>query len=813
MIKKTQIIELFRNIEKTMVSFISIAMFILLATCLFLGIEWANMGFKNTIENDLNIGKMQDIEIVYPYGLTDDLISDIRALNDVETAEGLYNTEAFFKKDGLKYQANVVMLTKTVNVPTHMIGKLPTSESEIAVEEHWALTHDISVGDTIQLENSGEALRTLSSDVFKVTALVTSPKYINQYKGTFGASQTTGISCDCVFFAPEEAFNEAAFMGYTTVAVRSKSLRKYHSFSKEYKYENRRFLRRIKLLTDEYADSRNAGLPAGYRAYRCILSERELSPAISSTKDPVEIMAKVKYTLSLMFVIVGLFVCYSAVSRIVYEQTKLIGTKKALGLSRRQITATYLLYSAVAVIIGSIIGVLMARFVTEPIILNILAENYNVTELVFYISFTDILWFFLFELAVTMLFAYMASASALRKRTVQLLKEENGIFGKQRWFEQSDLWKKLPLLTKTIINNALNDKKRVFATITGIVGCCSLLACALIMYVNVGYTHDYHFGQVATYDTMVFVDTTVPRAIDEVDTFFRNKGISSARIYSSAAYIKVEEGYIGAEVMAFEDNSFYNLFHIATDKEEQIIKDGVWICKAYADYNDIKTGDRLDIIDSLGTSRSLKVGGIFDYYLPNDMFVMSAESYEEIFESDYTPNSVIIKRNGENIRNIVSDLDKTEGVISVYDVKEEGDLVFDAISSVIEVIVTTFVVLSIIMACIIILNLLMMFVSEKKKELIVMMINGYNKGSVKKYIYGDTIFLTIIGSVIGTVVGVMVGFMTLKMFSSDCVILMQKLSIPVCVICIAATGLLTAVAVMIAMRRIDGFKLRDINEM
>ena len=813
MIKKTQIIELFRNIEKTMVSFISIAMFILLATCMFLGIEWANTGFRNTIENDLNKGKMQDIEIVYPYGLTDDLIGDIRAYDDVETAEGFYNTEAFFKMDGLKYQANVVMLTETVNIPTHMIGKLPVLESEIAVEEHWAQTHGISVGDTIQLENAGTALKTLSSDTVKVTALVTSPKYINQYRGTFGASRTTGISCDCVFFAPEEAFNKEAFMGYTTVAVRSKSLRKYHSFSNEYKYENRRFLRRIKLLTDDYVDHRNANLSEGYKTYRCTLAERELSPAITATKDPMEIMVKVKYTLSLMFVIVGLFVCYSAVSRIVYEQAKLIGTKKALGLSRRQITGTYLLYSAIAVVIGSVLGVLMARFATEPVLLNILAENYNVTEIVFYTSITDMLGFFLFELAATLLFAYMASAGALKKRTVQLLKEENGIVGKRRWFEQLALWKKLSLLTRTIINNALNDKKRVFATITGIAGCCSLLVCALIMYVNVGYTHDYHFGKVATYDTMVFADTIIPEAIDEIDSFFREKGIKSARVYSSTAYIKVEEGYIGTELMVFEDNHFYNLFHIAADKEEHRINDGVWICKAYADYNDIKTGDRINILDSLGTSRSLKVGGIFDYYLPKDMFIMSAESYEEIFESDYIPNSVIIKRNGKDIRNIVSDLDKIEGVISVYNVKEEGNLVFDAVSNVIEAIVTTFIVLSIIMACIIILNLLMMFVSEKKRELIVMMINGYNKGSVKKYIYGDTIFLTIIGSLIGTVIGVLVGFTTLRLFSSDCVILLQKLSIPVCLICIAATGLLTAVSVMIAMRRIDGFKLRDINEM
>ena len=45
---------------------------------------------------------------------------------------------------------------------------------------------------------------------------------------------------------------------------------------------------------------------------------RNANVALASTKSPIVVMGKIKYTMSLLFVIVGLFVCYSTISRIVY---------------------------------------------------------------------------------------------------------------------------------------------------------------------------------------------------------------------------------------------------------------------------------------------------------------------------------------------------------------------------------------------------------------------------------------------------------------------------------------------------------------
>ena len=124
MIKKTQIIELFRIIQKTKVSFFSVVLFVMLGLSVFLGINWVITGYTDTVEYTLDTGLMEDLQIIYPYGLSDDLVEDIKGLDDVETAEGVYNAEAYFMLDGNRYQANLVMLTDTVNIPVKKTGRM-----------------------------------------------------------------------------------------------------------------------------------------------------------------------------------------------------------------------------------------------------------------------------------------------------------------------------------------------------------------------------------------------------------------------------------------------------------------------------------------------------------------------------------------------------------------------------------------------------------------------------------------------------------------------------------------------------------------
>ena len=813
MLKKTQIKELIQNIKKTKVSFISIVLFVMLGATAFLGVSWSTTGFLDTMERTMNTGCMYDTMISYPYGLTDDFIEDVRKLDDVDDVEGFYAADTFFRIKGKNVQTHVVMLTERINIPFEHTGRLPVRADEIAVEKYWAQTNGIRIGDVLDLEEGeGEDAR-LTENAFTVTALILVPEYINHFTSSYGVSQTTGIPNDCIMFADGDAFNDSVFMGYTNALVRSDSLRQYNSFGDEYKKANKTITKRIKRIADDYAEQRNADLPHGYRACDCAVQERRTNPGMGSVIIPGEIMSKIKYTLAFLFIVVGLFVCYSAVSRIVSEQMKLIGTKTALGLDKKSITLSYLLYAAAAVTIGSAAGCVLARYAIEPVTIRELSKNYNSQGPVYYFSIRDSVLFLLFELAVTTFFAFLACRRILKKKPVQLLKEENAILGRERAFEKTLLWKSFSLLSKTIINNCLNDKKRVLATVTGVVGCCSLMVSALTMISGIYYTKDYQVNKVATYDTRVYIDTTKGSGIDDVVEYFENAGMKSASVYCSNVCTKIKNGYNAAEIIAFDDRHFTDLFHISKDGTDQPVCDGVWICGAYAGFNNLGKGDMLEIIDSEGVVRNIRIGGVFDYYLPRGQILMNAKTFEETFEKDFDVNSVICRRGNKDIGDIYHDLEDIDGFVSVGDFGEETELLFSSVISAVFIVVGAFILISIVLAFAVLLNLLIMFVNEKKRELIVMMINGYSRKQVRRYIYSDTILLTIIGAILGTILGVGVGFMTLKLFDSDCVKFILHLDIPVCLLCMLATGILAGITLMIALKKVEKFRLRDINEM
>ena len=539
---------------------------------------------------------------------------------------------------------------------------------------------------------------------------------------------------------------------------------------------------------------------------------RNLNGGVGSTVVPVDMMSSIKYTMVLLFIIVGVFVCYSALSRSVYDQTIQIGTKKALGLTRREVTISFLLYGTFATILGCILGVLLARFVIEPLILNILAKNYIIADNKMYFSLKSSLLFLAFELVVTNLTSYLACNKALKKKAIKLLQGPEDLIGKSHFYEKLPGWNSLSLLNKTIINNCVNDKRRVLSTLVGIAGCCSLMVCAISLITNMNDSLDYQINDIAKFDTIVYVDETVEGSIENINKKLDKINLDHYTVtYSSCAIENSRGDYVTGALFIYDDDSFFDFFDVAIDGNRQAIGDGICVTKAYAQYNNVNVGDYVTILDSVGEKHSIKVTAIFDYYLLRVQTVMNKDSYIKEFGKDPINNSILIKRGNYSNVDINDALYTIDGYISSFDYLDESVTIYSSLTDSVMIIVITFFVLAVVLSFLVLLNLLIMFVDEKKKELIVMMINGYSRKRVKTYIYGDTIFLSVIGVIIGILIGVSVGFATIKTFDSDCVTIMRNINIPSYLLCGLFTGVLSAISCLIALRKVDKFKLTEIN--
>ena len=223
---------------------------------------------------------------------------------------------------------------------------------------------------------------------------------------------------------------------------------------------------------------------------------------VSKTSDSIR---NLRVSMASLFLVVGLLVCYSAVSRIVHEQVVLVGTKKANGFYDREVTMGYLAYSALAVLAGCVLGAALACFGLEGVLLH--ALHYTVLPqpgAVFVLS--DLLVIGGVELALIELATLFACRSVLKASAIELLQGGQAPSSSKRFYERWGVWRRLGLFTQTVINNCVNDRRRVLATVVGVAGCCSLIVCALYLKDNVDTSIARQTSTVFTFDGVVYAD-------------------------------------------------------------------------------------------------------------------------------------------------------------------------------------------------------------------------------------------------------------------------------------------------------------------
>ncbi len=786
--KKTQFIDLYKNIQKTWVSFFSMVIFVILGIALFLSLTWGSESIEMTAAKEFSDYHMQDLEAINPYGFLESDIDKVRALDDVTYADGTYVDYLFFSHEGSREQAKVVALTENTNQLTKVLGNIPTKENEIAVEMCWAEKNNIKIGNHIAF---------IDDDTYTVTALVESPAYESNSPSSYGVSLGLAAPVSCVMFTDKSAFESKAPNGYTNILIYSDKLNENLFTSKEYRESSKELKEKVLDILDA-----------------TVLNRDQVGGIVVINKTS-EASGALSYSLSSLLVIISLLICYSTVTRIVKKQRILLGTKKALGFSRAEVTSFYMLYSGSAAILGSVIGVLIARFVLEPVIVSQMQNNFVMQTVVYQFDIKDALIISGIEIVLILLAAYIACASTLKIEATKLLAGDTPPQSKTRFYEKFGLWKKLPLLSKTIINNFFTDHMRVFATLVGIIGCTALLACGLSFNNSLLNTLPYHFESLQSYDNVVYYDGLLDSKESISDLLDAYK-IERADAYAGFGNYTMPDGKsVPSSVVVSDDINFSKMFNLI-DKEgnEGNLSRGVWLGDALADKYKLNVGDELLFTDSVGDEYKLQIDGICKYYGSGMMTFMDDSTYEKLSGKTYIKNAFLVNTGDiseSDFKKLNAELNNREGFVLNYAFKKISSAEIEAVNGVFTLISGLYLGMSVAMALMVVLNLLKTFVSEKKKELIVLMINGYGAKQAKKYIYSDTILLSIVGIILGLLTGTLISTISINSIATETSHFIHGLNPMACLISVATTIVLIVIMSIISLREIDKFKLTDVN--
>ena len=548
------------------------------------------------------------------------------------------------------------------------------------------------------------------------------------------------------------------------------------------------------------------------------LQSRSDNPSCETARTSAEMSRKLCYTMALLFVFVGLMVCYTAITRNVREAQKLTGVQKALGFRKREIIAHYMTYSMLAVALGALLGFVLGYFVIESII-NSTYESLFVFESIKNVFILkDLLIITAVEAGLICLATWLPCRGLLKRPAVDLLRGDDHGNGRTRFYEKTKWWKHCSLYTQTTINNLANDSARVIASLVGVAGCTALIVMAMQLQLSLLNTPEEHFANVWRYDMRLVCDDRVEGAQAALGDALSTKPVSYTPVLQEAIFIEDAEGglYKADLIVPEEPDKLDNYIHLndaASKRRLSVPAEGVLVSETYTKYHSSKVGDTIGLLDMSGARHECVIAGITEHYLSTNQLVMSPAYYERVMSEPAASNTYYINYNSADPAALKSTLEKVDGYFSATDEYAKWTSIFASAFKIASLVVYICLFLAAMMAMLVLLNLNVVFISEKAKELIIMRINGFSISATKKYIYRDNIVLTALGILLGVGAGLALAVWILGILQRQGDNFYTAPNLWACLTGVGISAVLSLITNIIALRRVDKLKVSDIGRM
>ena len=540
------------------------------------------------------------------------------------------------------------------------------------------------------------------------------------------------------------------------------------------------------------------------------------NPSVATAKFYAQSSRRLCYSMALLFVFVGLMVCFTSITRSINESQTIAGVQKALGFRSREILAHYMAYSLLAAAIGVLVGYALGFFGIESVVNDAYAKLYVIGAITNVYVVPEALVIAVVELALIALATWLPCRKLLRRPAVELLKGENYAGGRTRFYEKWRVWQRMSLYTQTTVNNLMNDGARIIATLVGITGCTALIVMSLSLRSSILSTPVRHFEHIWIYDASLVSDTAVPGGHQALEQVLDESGADYTSVRREAVYIRDETGTLNkADLIVPEDaedlRAFIHLDDYRTGRPLSLTDDGVIVSYTYAKHYGLKAGDTLHLLDTAGRSHDCVVSGISQHYLSSMQVVMTPSCYQHLMGWAAQSNTLYLRYGAADRNAVAQKLQTTEGYFSLTDESAKWIAKFQEFSGSVMLVVYIGLSLSVTMALLVLLNLNIVCVNEKTNELVVMRINGFSIRAVKAYLYRDNIVLTALGILGGVGIGLALGRCVLEILQKIGDNFYTTPNLTDCLIGAGLAALFSLATNLIALRRVNTLSVSDLS--
>lgn len=474
------------------------------------------------------------------------------------------------------------------------------------------------------------------------------------------------------------------------------------------------------------------------------------------------------------FFLVAALVCMTTMTRMVDENRNEMGTLKALGYTRFQIAAKYLIYAGSASILGSILGCVVGMVVFPWIIYTTWNIMYTLED----IHFRFQPWLMLsasgMVTLVVLLATYGSIYKEMREVPAQLMRPKAAKAGQRILLERIPwFWSKLSFMHKVTLRNLFRYKKRFFMTVLGIAGCCALLLAGFGLNDSISDIVPRQFGAIYHYDASI---TAQSKHIDE--TLDQIRAISGVEDVCNLEMMAITVNYDNKDVGGFLNivsdpsafETFMTFIPMSKDSKTELNNEGAFISIKTAEKLNAKVGDRIAFKTTNEEEANVEIAGIFEQYISHQIYV-TKDLFETLgLQEKPDANILVVSESTE------ADFESALGaqIMAIDDVRSVTfysntiDNFLDMISS-IKLVVVVLVLSAAMLAFVVLYNLCNVNISERMREIATIKVLGFTEKEVNAYVNRETIILALIGSIVGLFMGIYLHDMIMSLAEMDTV--------------------------------------------
>ena len=200
----------FREIKKSFKRFLSLLIMSFLGVAVFVGLANAKDALLLTLDKYYDDNNMYDIKVISTLGLTNEDVNELKELDLVEEAYGVYSKDVYYISEDKTYVVKVIGINDNINKVVLKEGRLPEKKDEILVEEYLAILKKKKIGDYITINDPDENIK---NKEFKIVGTIKSPLYLLAGSPAMLRGATTIGTGQVNFYtyAKEEAFDMEYF--------------------------------------------------------------------------------------------------------------------------------------------------------------------------------------------------------------------------------------------------------------------------------------------------------------------------------------------------------------------------------------------------------------------------------------------------------------------------------------------------------------------------------------------------------------------------------------------------------------------------